>query len=216
MEELWLFESTGRDNGDNIFYQENILNDQSLNDGLFSKKRYKGSETWLRMPNSLLSKEAKMIISNDPNLSDTTMQALSLLQNGEIKRIPFYFGKEDFGEESDVGCALLSSCIKDEMRASWAEIIARYAALRKKPFVDMAFGLKEYHRKYGMFYFSKEHTPISWSPMIVRVSPVTVSKQIALAKSLIQDRDTLKTKKRKKSIETSDTAPEGPILKIAQ
>lgn len=147
-------------------------------DGVAKKKKrlgsrertYKllGTNAYLSLSNAILSKKGKEIVRKDPNLSEFTLMKLLELQKGVLKEVRFYFGEPGYGEMQDVGCALLSTCIKDNPQSTWAEIVGRYADMRRCPFLEIAFGLKKFHEEYGMGYYNKEKRWIPWTPVIVR------------------------------------------------
>ena len=128
------------------------------------RHKLKGEEAYLKLKNSILSPEGKDIVAADPDLSPVTLNKLIALQKGNLKEIQFYFGQQQYGGNIDVGCALLSICIKENIMATWAELVGRYADARNQPFLEIALGLKEYDRQYGLFYYNKEQIPTPWAP----------------------------------------------------
>ena len=121
---------------------------------------------WLQLPARLLNVRGKRVVSADPDLRKETMEALMWVHPPK-GCYEFYFGNKDF--ESDVGVTALALCIDDNPLANMAELVARYAAMRKIPFTDTALAvLKQYHT-YGLFYYVRKnfrHYPIKrrWFP----------------------------------------------------
>ena len=123
---------------------------------------------YMDLSDSILSKEGKKIVAKDPNLSDDTLKKLLALQGGNLKDVQFNFGLPNWGEANDAGCALLSCCIKDNYNSTWAELVGRYADMRRKPFLEIALGLKQYHAQYGLAYYNNSHELVPWEPYILK------------------------------------------------
>ena len=127
------------------------------------------SAAYLELAPNILSSEGKKIVSKDPNLSKETIKKLLALQGGTLTDVSFNFGLPGWGEDNDVGCALLSSCIKDNFQSTWAELVGRYADMRKKPFLEIAIGLKRFHEEQWLAYYNQKHELVRWAPVIVEV-----------------------------------------------
>ena len=93
---------------------------------------------WLQLPVRLLNERGKRVVSADPDLRKETMEALMRVHPPK-GCYEFYFGNHDF--ESDVGATGLAMCIADNPLANMAELVARYAAMRKIPFTDTALAV---------------------------------------------------------------------------
>ena len=99
---------------------------------------------WQRLPARLLNDRGKRIVNADPDLREDTVSAL-LCVHPPKGTFQFYFGNND---DCDVGAVGLALCIGDNLQATMAELVARYAAMRKVPFTDTALAvLDQYHRQ---------------------------------------------------------------------
>lgn len=143
-----------------------------------------GEEVWSELGDEMLSEEGKKLVAADPDLSEITLRRLLLLQ-GYTTQENFRntFAKLSQDEESDdrifeaneraqdVSFALLSLCIKDDLSATWAEIVARYAAIRRTPFLETALALKALVASQGSFFYYADNGDqiIPWTP---RKAPV--------------------------------------------
>lgn len=138
----------------------------------YSQKWLMGEETWQCLGDDVLSKQGKVLVSEDPDLSIETLRRLALLQDGTMVEIPFTFGAGDPDKDNDIGIALLSTCIKDNLSATWAELIARYAAIRRYPFLETAIALKALDEQRGLYYFADgTQLPTLWHPRKARMQP---------------------------------------------
>lgn len=142
-----------------------------------------GPEVWLSMPEHLLNKEAKAVLNEDPNMTRETMAKLLQVQP-IVKDVQFYFGHDS---ETDVGIALLSICINENLSQSMAELIARYATARNIPFTEAATGvLRLYysHKKQFIRYVNEGGGYASkiWSPKEVSIAVMPPSKKRAKRK----------------------------------
>ena len=113
----------------------------------------KGPETWLLLRPQILSESGKEIVSEDPNLTPDTMQMLLEAYNNEISDVIFYFGLDD---ESDIGLTVISMCIQENLDASFAELVARYADTRGTPFLETAIALHKLRREEGLYVHSRK------------------------------------------------------------
>lgn len=132
----------------------------------------KKSETWNLLNPSILSEQGKKIVSEDPNLSDKTMKKLLDLNDGVVGTINLYIDEDDAGERlSSVARALVSTCIKDNLFATWAEFTARIASIYRFPFLEVAIALKAYKSKHGAFVYFQDGTcyPIQWEPKMAHI-----------------------------------------------
>lgn len=124
-----------------------------------------GANVWMKLRADLLSKEGKEIVSADPDLSEETIRALLALLPEDRPKYEFYFYDDD---EFDTGLTLVSSCIKDNLDASMAELVARYADMRRVPFAIAAEALNKLRKTKGLTYFKKiddtRYTKVKWEP----------------------------------------------------
>lgn len=104
---------------------------------------------WMRLPVSMLNERGKEIVSRDPDLSRQTIELLKTVHPPENK-YKFYFGEDG---DTDVGLAALSMCVGDNVSASMAELVARYADLRHIPFVDTAIAVIHLHETTGIVHY---------------------------------------------------------------
>lgn len=149
--------------------------------GVTDQRRLRGKELWEKLDDRILSKEGKALVTADPNLTPVTLNRLFQLQGGKLTDICTFFGeappaseegekepktaREAKLEKSDVGLAMLSCCIKDNLDATWAEICARYAATRRLPFLEIAIKLKELDKTHELRYYDDESKePVIWHP----------------------------------------------------
>lgn len=109
---------------------------------------------WLQLPVRLLNERGKRVVSADPDLRKETMEALMRVHPPK-GCYEFYFGNHDF--ESDVGATGLAMCIADNPLANMAELVARYAVMRKIPFTDTALAVLEQYHTYGLFYYVRKN-----------------------------------------------------------
>lgn len=137
------------------------------------RARKAGEEVWLSLPERILNRAGKSIVSDDPNLSFETMQKLLEAQPPE-GHYPFYFVDDNGGP--GIGITSISICIDDNPDQSMAELIARYAELRHVPFTDTALACLALYKKNGnMFvhytYVGGIYRQEAWSP-----APITSMK----------------------------------------
>lgn len=131
--------------------------------------RTEGKLSWERLGDGLISPYERSLVAADQNLCDSTVQRMVEARNGETKReIKWHFGEPEAGKRNsndDIGWAALSYCIKQDRNATWAEIVARYALLRRIPYIDAALCLKQIHKEQGLFYFDDvTSAPVKWTP----------------------------------------------------
>lgn len=142
-----------------------------------------GESTWTSLGEEILSNRGKMIVSEDPDLTIDTIRRLLMLQNGDLFDVPFSFGNPDDDEsEENIGLALLSSCIKDNKDATWAEIVARYAAIRRCPFLETAIALKRLEKESGGLFYYETGTKMKtkWWPKRARMLSSDIGKKADL------------------------------------
>lgn len=130
------------------------------------RSRKTGAEVWLSLPDSLLNKEGKRIVSDDPNLCFETMKKLLEAHPPEGDH-PFYFVDDNGGP--GIGITSISTCIDDNPTQSMAELIARYADLRHVPFTDTALACLSLYKKNGSVFthytcVNGIYRSESWSP----------------------------------------------------
>lgn len=149
----------------------------------FANKWLEGPDTWMKLGDGVLSKQGKELVSEDPDLSKETLHRLSLLQHCELADIPFTFDiDKDNQTGNDIGLALLSSCIKDNPTATWAEITARYSAIRRYPFLETAIALKALAKEEGLFYYAEgTKIPTPWHPRKCRFELRNISRKTSIA-----------------------------------
>lgn len=130
-----------------------------------------GPNSWLNLPNSLLSSKGKSLVTADPDLGDETLQMLRDLEKTPYEKYcPFYFSDEE--KSSDIGMATLSMCIQENQYATMAELVARYADLRNVPYAHVAIYLSEVRKKTGFIMFVRKRTDntfqaVPWSPTVI-------------------------------------------------
>lgn len=154
-----------------------------------------GEAVWSELNEQILSEEGKKLVAADPDLSEVTLRRLALLQNFNMKEIKPPFGQiqdiEENGSEKldpdivehEVSFALLSSCIKDDLAATWAEFVARYAAIRRTPFLETAMALKALYIFQGnkfFYYMNNGKQMIPWSPNKAKVKRGTMDREMDL------------------------------------
>lgn len=132
------------------------------------KKKISEKPYWYKVVQS--SKELK-IIDADPDLHDETIEKLQALRETPAQPIPLLFGVPGFGDENDIGLAIFSICIKLNPEASFAEITARYAEVKKTGFLETALALKEFNKANNFMYYNDRHEPIIWLPRPGKASP---------------------------------------------
>lgn len=120
---------------------------------------------WQRLPTRLLNERGKRIVNADPDLREETVSAL-LRVHPPKGTYRFYFGNND---DCDVGAVGLALCIGDNLQATMAELVARYAAMRKVPFTDTALAVLEQYHNRGLFYY--EHRKDKDHPVLRRWDP---------------------------------------------
>lgn len=142
----------------------------SFKDGMSRLWRTEGRKVWERMERGLISKYEKSLVAADQDLCEATLEKMVEARGGPegLKKIDWHWGGPDSDpkdDSSDIGWATLSYCIKQDRNATWAEIVARYALLRRLPFLEVALGLRELQAKDGLCYFDDTtQEPIKWSP----------------------------------------------------
>ena len=105
-----------------------------------------GKKSWTSLPDDILNKAGKVIVSEDPDLSLSTISKLEEVHAPDTPAI-FNFG---YNDESDTGCVSVAVCISENVYATMAELTARYASLRKIPFLTAAKALIELREKKGL------------------------------------------------------------------
>lgn len=130
-----------------------------------------GPATWLALPTEILSDIGKVIVSADPNLNDETISALVNSLTRDLKEVNFYFGVEN--PDDDVGLTLLSTCINDNRKATYAELIARYSRVAKTPFIETAIAVKNLQTLRGLCRYVSipggAYTRVSWAPKYIAI-----------------------------------------------
>ena len=128
-----------------------------------------GFNSWLKLPNAILSMAGKNMVTKDPDLSDETIQALVEIEPEPENPIPFFFGGMDSG--NDIGFTVLSMCIHENMSASFGELVARYSGARGIPYGRAAARLNELRKRKMLFTFEPTHdgdyVPTPWEPQVI-------------------------------------------------
>lgn len=129
-----------------------------------------GAASWLNLPPSILSKEGKELVTQDPNLSPDTIQELKELERTDLSDYTFYFSDKE--KKSDIGLATLSMCISENPYATMAEIVARYADTRNIPYAHAAFVLDAIRRLTGFTLYERNKQDntfkaVKWMPAAV-------------------------------------------------
>lgn len=126
-----------------------------------------GVNSWLDLPNALLSPKGKMLVTEDPNLSPETIEALKAIEPTSPDRFGVYY----FSDQSnmcDIGLATLSMCIKENPSATMAELVARYADLRNIPYAHVAVVLSEMRNGPGFLRYIRgsdsTYRAVPWAP----------------------------------------------------
>ena len=136
-----------------------------------------GANSWLNLPNSLLSAEGKRLVTEDPDLSAQTIEMLRKLEPTEAERFGSYYFSEE-GNTSDIGLATLSMCIRDNPSATMAELVARYADLRNIPFAHVATVLS--HVRYSTGFVRYVHDRIDGTHRQIPWAPAEIPKTVTL------------------------------------
>ena len=125
-----------------------------------------GMAAWATLNNKLLSAEGKAIVNKDPDLSDKTVEKLLKLLPEDAEKHEFYLSS-DAG--SDIGLAVVSMCIKDDLNSTMAEVVGRYCDYRGVSFAETAAALNELKKTNGLFYYvRKKHSfsAVNWEPRL--------------------------------------------------
>lgn len=137
-----------------------------------AKRKDPNAPQWEQLPKRLLSPEGCEIVSRDPNLSASTLKTLNktekpYLEGNLAESHEWYFDIREDG--SDISAVLLASCINDNVNACMAEIVARYAGVRRLSFLEVANKLCELRREGRLYRLSSDmpHRYIKWQPAIV-------------------------------------------------
>lgn len=140
-----------------------------------SKKRDANAPAWEFLTPRYLTKEGKQVIAADPNLDPSTMEALSVSEEGLNQQPKWYF--DDITDGSDVGFATLALCIDDKPDSSMAELVAVYAKLRHLSFYETACKLVELRDKGELYRYSHAaRAYVPWEPRIADVSKANVER----------------------------------------
>lgn len=132
-----------------------------------------GANSWLNLPNTILSAQGKELVTRDSDLTDATLNALRALEPTSPDQFgPYFFSDDDNDKSSDIGMATLSMCIRENLHATMAEIVARYADLRRIPYAHVATVLTEMRRTTGFTMFVRNRTDntfqaVPWSPEVI-------------------------------------------------
>lgn len=129
----------------------------------------RGAALWNSLSNEILNKEGKEIVSVDPSLSIATLKKLIETCNRplELEKYDCMFGDSDNPEDfSDIGSTLLSSCIRDNLSATRAELVARFASIIGIPFIETAIMIMEREQSPdGLFLYDlSTGERIRWTP----------------------------------------------------
>lgn len=137
-------------------------------------------ETWNELGDDLLSKEGKRIVSEDPDLKEETIQRLRETEHPKKNKRVFYFNEAN---GRNIGLAALSMCIKANPYACMGELVARYSAMRKIPYIYTAEALNDLRKENdGFTVFTKTHhsklvQANLWRPSVVNVKRVMPPKK---------------------------------------
>lgn len=138
------------------------------------------ADTWNLLNPSILSEEGKKIVSEDPDLGEKTIRKLLDLGMDESDGINLFLEPEDGSEKlAGIGMALISTCIKDNPYATWAEFTARVAATYRFPFLATALALQRYMEEHEGFimYKSSSHIPVQWQPRRAHIEKSDFSRE---------------------------------------
>ena len=127
-----------------------------------------GVNSWLNLPNALLGLEGKKIVTEDPDLSPETLEALRALEPTSADQFGVYYFSEQ-NNACDIGLATLSMCIRENTSATMAELVARYADLRNIPYAHVATILSAMRYSTGFIRYVRNRSDstyraIPWSP----------------------------------------------------
>lgn len=154
--------------------------------------RTKGRAVWERLGKAIISPAEKSLVAADPDLCQSTIEKMIAVRGGEekLKTTKFFFSDpspEDTEDRNDdIGYPTLSLCIKQDRNATWAEIVTRYAILRRAPFLETAIVLKKLAENGQLIYFDDgSKLPISWTPRPRRMTPeITIDDEWDALESL--------------------------------
>lgn len=141
---------------------------------LYAYRSKSGPKLWVTLSSDMLSEDGKIIVSMDPDLGTETLHRLQRTEPQTKRQYKFSFGIDDVGEGT-AGLANLSSCIKDNLNQTMAELVARYAMIRDMPFLVTATALDKLRNTHGFIYYSSAESgfrPISWQPASPQIAIV--------------------------------------------
>lgn len=140
-------------------------------DFVVSARKSPDAPKWEQLSVKLLSNKGKALVSEDPNLNELTLAALKETEEELVERAGgcthrFYLDANEDG--SNISATLIASCINDNVYACMAELVARYAELRRMTFYETACKLCQLRDAGSLYRLSPEmpHTPIQWFPTL--------------------------------------------------
>ena len=135
---------------------------------------------------SILSKNGKKIISQDPNLSKNTLEMLLETEESMCKHNAFQRAlnedrqklvNEEFYDNNACGFAHLALCVKECIGKSFAELIDVFAEERDIPFILAALYIIALRDIEGLSWIKFDSTrgylKVNWEPANIVVIPVT-------------------------------------------
>lgn len=145
--------------------------------------RYIKSDAWNNLSPSLLSDEAKRIISEDPDLNPKTLKKLIDLNGGSVYQISLFLDEQTCDpKKAEVGRSLLSSCIKENINATWAEFVAHVVKLFRFPYIDTAVALRLYGQQHDFVYYANgSYRQIRWAPKKARIEDTDFARTSCMA-----------------------------------
>lgn len=159
--------------------------------------RSHGRSVWERLGPEILSPLEKTIVSADPDLRESSLQKMIEFRGGPEKLQTLNFFFEEINDKAtsdaeiqDVGFATLSYCIKQDRNANWAEIIGRYAMIRRLPFLEVALYLKQLEKQGKLFYFDDNTSePIRWTPKVANPQIVNLESEWDILETICHPRE---------------------------
>lgn len=106
-----------------------------------------------------------LILEKDPEICDHSLERISKLCSGKYSEPErAWFAPSKFGEAifDNSTFALVSSCIKDDPKQSFVELVLRVAACKSASICEAVSMMSTMRKTFGLCYYNDKHQLIRW------------------------------------------------------
>ncbi len=145
-------------------------------------------KAWGLPKNSIISDAGRLIVENEPNITDETLNLLietdwALIKDEDRNDILALSKKElalkVFYENSEIGLAHVAQCIKDDLNQPLGELIGRYSYERRIPYLQGAIYIKALTEVQKLFYYTYSpdagYRRVVWTPVEAYIPPAVIA-----------------------------------------